>query len=168
MQLTSTRIDAFASAAFTYSNASAAQCKDHSASDAARGSGCGQWGAAVNDASIRQTTSSCAPASTRVCNESGQSARAGGKGVLGSIGSALIGCVSKSNDLLNTPLVSSVGQLFNKFGLCGKLCHIVPDLCGYAFSKVATGVGQALGGTGSPNYHFEQEWLRDRSSSGRS
>jgi hypothetical protein len=112
--------------------------------------------------------SSCASDKTdHVRGKHGNADNACGTGVLSSIGSAIIGCVSKGNELLNTPLISSVGQIFNQFGICGRACHLAPDLAGYAVSKLAIGIGKALGGTGSPDYHFEHEWLRSGSSSAR-
>jgi hypothetical protein len=94
------------------------------------------------------------------CSKNDHRADACSKGIASSIGNAIIGCVSKVNDLLNTPLISSLGQTFNKFGPVGQLIHLVPDLGGYAASKATAGVGEALGGSGSPNYHFEHEWKR--------
>lgn len=188
-QLTSTKIDAFSSAGFMYSNASAAPRAElrsgghglerHASGFSATFSStagvstiAGERGerlansAAVNSMSMLtgrngKSTSSSFPA----CGKSDKSADASAKDAMSSIGSAIIGGVSKCNDLLNTPLVSSVGQIFNKFGLCGKLCHLAPDLGGYAVSRMVAGVGKALGGTGSPDYHFEHEWLRGGSSS---
>ncbi|MEX3936057.1 hypothetical protein AB4Y32_30410 [Paraburkholderia phymatum] len=72
------------------------------------------------------------------------------KGLLGSLGSGLIDCVSACNDLLNTRLISSVGQIFNKCGPCGRLTHFGADLAGYATFKSVAGIGEALGGKGSP------------------
>jgi hypothetical protein len=101
------------------------------------------------------------------CGKPDQSADSNMKSVNSLIGSAMIDCVSRSNDFLNTPLISSVGQLFNLAGPCGRLCHVLPDLAGYAVSKAVAGVGRALGGTGSPNYHFEHEWVPGGTSAAR-
>ncbi|WP_168795088.1 hypothetical protein [Paraburkholderia aromaticivorans] len=187
-QLTLIKIDAFSSAGSMYSNASATTCaasgghgqerqvSGFSATFSTAG-GCatsgahGEWlgnRAAMSTASVLASENGASACSyLPACGKPDKCANAGGKGVMSSIGSVIIGCVSKCNDLLNSPLVSSVGQIFNKFGLCGQLCHLVPDLGGYAVSKAVAGFGEALGGTGSPDYHFEHEWVRGESSSTR-
>ncbi len=89
-------------------------------------------------------------------------------GLLGSLGSGLIGAASASNTILNTPAMSSVGQTFNKIGLGLPLVHLAADSCGYACFKGMETVGRALGGKGSVDYHFEKEWGAGKSASGGS
>lgn len=77
----------------------------------------------------------------------------------GFLGNALYGAVSAANQVLNTPLISSVGQAFNRLGPVGVLIHRTADTGGYlAFLAVAS-VGTAFGGSGAPiPYHYNTEW----------
>ncbi|MEC7118463.1 MAG: hypothetical protein VXW65_00970 [Pseudomonadota bacterium] len=71
------------------------------------------------------------------------------------LGSAIIGGVYAGNAALNTPLISSVGEVLNFFG--GGPLHQIPDLGGYLVSIAGLELGQALGGTGSGTLHYEKE-----------
>lgn len=70
------------------------------------------------------------------------------------IGNALIGSVQLGNNFLNTPLISSVGTVFSAIGGPLTLIHQAADLGGYGLSLAVAGLGSALGGTGSVNYHY--------------
>ena len=72
------------------------------------------------------------------------------------IGDGIIGAVNGFNQILNTPIISSVGQVFSAVGL--GLVHQAADSTGLAASKVGVALGRALGGTISetPN-HYEKE-----------
>ena len=191
-RLTSTKIDTcFFSARFSNSNASdvpsaRSTCGGHGREQRMSGfnatfsnterdyAGSGATRERVRDSDAMSSTSmvtsrnemSMASYPSR-CGKPDQSADSNTKSAMSLIGSAMIDCVSKSNDFLNTPLISSVGKLFNLAGPCGRICHVLPDLAGYAVSKAVAGMGRALGGTGSPNYHFEHEWLSGSTSPAR-
>ncbi len=76
---------------------------------------------------------------------------------LGFVGDTIVDAVKVSNDVLNTRLVSSVGQTFNAVGLGG--IHYLADSLGYAAFKTVADVGGLLGGdTSRIDYHFEEEW----------
>jgi hypothetical protein len=191
-RLTSTKIDTyFSSARFSNSNASdvpsaRSTCGGHGREQRMSGfnatfsnterdyAGSGATRERVRDSDAMSSTSmvtsrnemSTASYPSK-CGKPDQSADSNTKSAMSLIGSAMIDCVSKSNDFLNTPLISSVGKLFNLAGPCGRICHVLPDLAGYAVSKAVAGMGRALGGTGSPNYHFEHEWLSGSTSPAR-
>ncbi len=71
---------------------------------------------------------------------------------------SLIDGVAAVNDLLNTPIVSWIGQTADRIGFGLKEVHFTADAIGYAASKAAANLGAALGGTGSVDYHFEKKW----------
>lgn len=68
------------------------------------------------------------------------------------------------NQILNTPLISSVGQTFNKFGLLGTAIHFTADSLGYLVFKdlelLAKGIGGSSVGSnlGPIPYHYATEW----------
>mgnify|MGYP006934742174 CR=1 FL=1 len=84
----------------------------------------------------------------------------GAAGPLGSlIGGVLHGANVLINQVLNTPLVSSVGQTFNQFGPIGTGIHQAADTAGYAVFRGLEGLATAIGGPqGSVPYHFNTEW----------
>lgn len=73
------------------------------------------------------------------------------------LGNALIGAAALANNILNTPLISSVGQVFSAIGGPLTVIHQAADSTGYAASLATVSLGKALGGTGSVTYHYEKE-----------
>ncbi|HWW03945.1 hypothetical protein [Collimonas sp.] len=71
-------------------------------------------------------------------------------------GSALIGAVGIVNNLLNA--AGPIGLALNNLGPVVRIAHQAGDSAIYEISKIATGIGRALGGKGSPNYHYPTEW----------
>ena len=72
------------------------------------------------------------------------------------LGDGIITAVNGFNQILNTPLISSVGVIFSGVGL--GLVHQAADSTGLIASKLGIALGRALGGTvaETPN-HYEKE-----------
>lgn len=85
-----------------------------------------------------------------------------GATLLGSLGTALYGANYAVNSVLNTPLISSVGQTFNLFPPVGTAIHQAADTGGYVVFRGAEALSAALGGTdgglGPIPYHYNTEW----------
>lgn len=72
------------------------------------------------------------------------------------IGNSIIGGVNLFNQVLNTRLISSVGEVFTGVGL--GIVHQIADSTGLVGSKVGIAIGQALGGDLAPTTnHYEKE-----------
>ncbi|MFC0397019.1 hypothetical protein [Paraburkholderia rhizosphaerae] len=80
----------------------------------------------------------------------------------------IIDGINQFNNVLNSPLLSSVGQTLNYVPIAGPIAHVLPDLGGHLFSKMGEGFAHMLGEQGSVNTHFEHEWLgRDKATGTR-
>jgi hypothetical protein len=86
-------------------------------------------------------------------------------GFFGGIGDSIINADNAMNRMLNSRMLSSVGQTFNKIGFGLPLVHLAADSLGYAAFKGIEGLGRMLGGKGSVDYHFEKEWGAGKSAS---
>ena len=74
----------------------------------------------------------------------------------GLVGNTLIGTVNVFNQVLNTKLISSVGEVFSGVGL--GLVHQVADTTGLVASKTLVGLGRLLGGDlPESQNHYEKE-----------
>ncbi len=72
------------------------------------------------------------------------------------LGDSVLNVVNGFNQILNTPLISSVGQVFSGVGL--GIVHQVADSTGLVGSKLGTALGQALGGdVALTENHYEKE-----------
>lgn len=74
----------------------------------------------------------------------------------GFIGNTLIGTANVFNQVLNTRLISSVGEVFSGVGL--GLVHQVADTTGLVASKALVGLGRLLGGDlPESQNHYQKE-----------
>jgi hypothetical protein len=72
----------------------------------------------------------------------------------------MIRMINGANDVLNNPVLSSVGQTLNKLGPVGQAIHFIPDfLIGQLGSKLGEGIAHMFGEKGNVRTHFEKEWL---------
>lgn len=73
------------------------------------------------------------------------------------IGSAVIAGSTLANDVLDA--VAPIGWAINQIGgpLVAKT-HELGDALIYAVSRCAVGIGHSLGGDGTVNYHYLNEW----------
>lgn len=72
------------------------------------------------------------------------------------LGDSIINAVNGFNQILNTPLISSVGVVFSGVGL--GLVHQLADTTGLVGSKVGLALGRALGGdVPETQNHYEKE-----------
>lgn len=87
-------------------------------------------------------------------------AQVSGAGLFGSlVGGALHTANVAVNNVLNTPLISSVGQTFNQLGPVGVGIHAAADTGGYLVFQGVEAVATAVGGTqGAVPYHYNTEW----------
>lgn len=83
-----------------------------------------------------------------------------GAGLLGNLlGSVLHTANVVVNEVLNTPIISSVGQAFNLLGPVGQGIHQAADTAGYLVFTAVESVATAVGGPqGSVPYHYNTEW----------
>lgn len=83
-----------------------------------------------------------------------------GAGLLGSlVGSTLHTANVVTNQVLNTAVISSVGQTFNLLGPVGVAIHSAADTGGFAVFQAVEAVATAVGGPQGPvPYHYYTEW----------
>jgi hypothetical protein len=83
-----------------------------------------------------------------------------GAGFFGSlIGSTLHTANVLTNQILNTAVISSVGQTFNLLGPVGIGIHAAADTGGYLVFQTVEAVATAVGGPQGPvPYHYDTEW----------
>nr|WP_315208515.1 hypothetical protein [uncultured Albidiferax sp.] len=83
-----------------------------------------------------------------------------GAGLFGSlIGKTLHTANVVTNQILNTAVISSVGQTFNLLGPVGVAIHVAADTGGYAVFQAVEAVATAVGGPQGPvPYHYNTEW----------
>ncbi|MFD1801496.1 hypothetical protein ACFSFZ_04685 [Mixta tenebrionis] len=86
-----------------------------------------------------------------------------GSGLIGDglalVGNGIIFGVKLFNDFLNTPLISSVGTVFDAVGI--GIIHVAADLIGFTIMKAIASVGIILGGDDSwVNYHWNAQWWK--------
>lgn len=75
------------------------------------------------------------------------------------IGSTLHTANVLTNQILNTAVISSVGQTFNLLGPVGTGIHVAADTGGYLLFQTVEAVAVALDGPQDPvPYHYDTEW----------
>lgn len=80
-----------------------------------------------------------------------------GGGLIGQLfGNALIGASNLVNGVLD--VTAPIGQALNGLGPVVTGVHELGDALIYKASSLVVGLGQLLGGTVRPDYHFINEW----------
>jgi hypothetical protein len=84
-------------------------------------------------------------------------------------GDGIIDAANGFNRMLNRPMLSSVGQFLNKaVPIVGPMIHLAADTGGHVVSKLAEGMGHAMGSKKDVHTHLEHEWLgRDEPGDGQ-